>query len=137
VGIGASAGGLEAIERFFDNLPRKTGLAFVIVQHLSPDFKSMMDELLARHTELPIHLVENGMPVEAEHVYLIPPKNEMIISGGRLLLSEQDRHQERTLPIDIFGEGKGCEFVVRLPLTDKRRPRQSRPRAPPLPSVAR
>ena len=102
VGIGASAGGLEAIERFFDNLPRKTGLAFVIVQHLSPDFKSMMDELLARHTELPIHLVENGMPVEAEHVYLIPPKNEMIISGGRLLLSEQDRHQERTLPIDIF-----------------------------------
>ena len=102
VGIGASAGGLEAIERFFDNLPRETGLAFVIVQHLSPDFKSMMDELLARHTELPIHLVENGMPVEAEHVYLIPPKNEMIISGGRLLLSEQDRHQERTLPIDIF-----------------------------------
>ena len=102
VGIGASAGGLEAIERFFDNLPKETGLAFVIVQHLSPDFKSMMDELLARHTELPIHLVENGMPVEAEHVYLIPPKNEMIISGGRLLLSEQERHQERTLPIDIF-----------------------------------
>src|SRR5579863_5437910 len=88
VGIGASAGGLEASERFFDNLPKETGLAFVIVQHLSPDFKSMMDELLARHTELPIHLVENGMPVEAEHVYLIPPKNEMIISGGHLLLSE-------------------------------------------------
>jgi two-component system, chemotaxis family, CheB/CheR fusion protein len=102
VGIGASAGGLEAIERFFDNLPKETGLAFVIVQHLSPDFKSMMDELLARHTELPIHLVENGMPVEADNVYLIPPKNEMIISGGRLLLSEQDRHVERTLPIDIF-----------------------------------
>jgi two-component system CheB/CheR fusion protein len=102
VGIGASAGGLEAIERFFDNLPKETGLAFVIIQHLSPDFKSMMDELLARHTQLPIHLVENGIPVEADHIYLIPPKNEMIISGGRLLLSEQDRHQERTLPIDIF-----------------------------------
>ena len=102
VGIGASAGGLEAIERFFDNLPKETGLAFVIIQHLSPDFKSMMDELLARHTELPIHLVENGIPVEADHVYLIPPKNEMIISAGRLLLSEQERHQERTLPIDIF-----------------------------------
>ena len=65
VGIGASAGGLEALERFFDNLPRETGMAFVIVQHLSPDFRSMMDELLARHTELPIRLVENGMPVEA------------------------------------------------------------------------
>ena len=102
VGIGASAGGLEAIERFFDNLPKETGMAFVIVQHLSPDFKSMMDELLARHTELPIHLVEDGIPVEADHVYLIPPKKEMIISGGRLLLSEQDRQQERTLPIDVF-----------------------------------
>ncbi|HLK89149.1 MAG TPA: chemotaxis protein CheB [Polyangia bacterium] len=102
MGIGASAGGLEAIESFFDNLPKQTGLAFVIIQHLSPDFRSMMDELLARHTELPIKLVENGIPVEADHVYLIPPKNEMIISEGRLLLSEQDRHQERTLPIDIF-----------------------------------
>src|SRR6476469_2447265 len=102
VGIGASAGGLEAIERFFDNLPLDTGMAFVVVQHLSPDFKSMMDELLARHTMLPIHLVEDGMPVEADHVYLIPAKKEMIISGGRLLLSERDRQQELTLPIDMF-----------------------------------
>jgi two-component system CheB/CheR fusion protein len=72
VGIGASAGGLDPLVRFFDNLPRDTGMAFVIVQHLSPDFKSLMDELLARHTLLPIHLVEDGMPVEADHVYLIP-----------------------------------------------------------------
>jgi two-component system CheB/CheR fusion protein len=102
VGIGASAGGLDALERFFDHVPRETGMAFVIVQHLSPDFKSLMDELLARHTRLPIHLVEDGMPVEADHVYLIPPKKEMIISGGRLLLSERDRQQELTLPIDVF-----------------------------------
>jgi len=102
VGIGASAGGLEALERFFDNLPQGTGMAFVVVQHLSPDFKSLMDELLARHTALPIHLVEDGMLVEADHVYLIPPKKEMIISGGRLLLSERDRQQELTLPIDVF-----------------------------------
>src|SRR6185312_14728288 len=101
-GIGASAGGLEQIERFFDSLPSATGMAFVIVQHLSPDFKSMMDELLARHTPLPIYLVENGMAVEADHVYLIPPKMKMIISGGSLLLTEQDREQERTLPIDVF-----------------------------------
>jgi two-component system CheB/CheR fusion protein len=102
VGIGASAGGLDPLVRFFDNLPRDTGMAFVIVQHLSPDFRSLMDELLARHTPLPIQLVENGMPVEADHVYLIPPKKEMIISGGRLLLSERDRQQELTLPIDVF-----------------------------------
>ena len=102
VGIGASAGGLDPLVRFFENLPKDTGMAFVIVQHLSPDFKSLMDELLARHTLLPIHLVEDGMPVEADHVYLIPAKKEMIISGGRLLLSERDRQQELTLPIDMF-----------------------------------
>src|SRR5918912_2033668 len=77
-------------------------MALVIVQHLSPDFKSFRDELLGRHTRLPIHLVEDGMPVEADHVYLIPAKKEMIISGGRLLLSERDRQQELTLPIDVF-----------------------------------
>jgi len=102
VGIGASAGGLDPLVKFFDALPPETGMAFVIVQHLSPDFKSLMDELLARHTRLPIHLVEDGMPVEADHVYLIPAKKEMIISGGRLLLSERDRSQELTLPIDVF-----------------------------------
>jgi two-component system, chemotaxis family, CheB/CheR fusion protein len=102
VGIGASAGGLEALQRFFDNLAADTAMAFVVVQHLSPDFKSLMDELLGRHTKLPIHLVEDAMLVEAGHVYLIPPKKEMIISGGRLLLSERDRQQELSLPIDVF-----------------------------------
>lgn len=102
VGIGASAGGLDPLVCFFDNLSEHTGMAFVIVQHLSPDFKSLMDELLARHTRLPIHLVEDGMVVEADHVYLIPPKKEMIISDGRLLLSERDGQREFTLPIDVF-----------------------------------
>ena len=102
VGIGASAGGLEALQHFFDNLAQDTAMAFVVVQHLSPDFKSLMDELLGRHTRLPIRLVEDGMQVEGGHVYLIPPKKEMIISGGRLLLSERDRQQELSLPIDVF-----------------------------------
>jgi two-component system CheB/CheR fusion protein len=88
VGIGASAGGLEPLTRFFDHLPADTGIAFVVIQHLSPDFKSLMDELLARHTRLPIRPVEDGMPVHGDHIYLIPPRKEMIISGGRLLLSE-------------------------------------------------
>ncbi len=102
VGIGASAGGLEALERFFASVPVDSGMAFVVVQHLSPDFRSLMDELLARRTSLPIHLVEDGMRIEADHVYLIPPKKEMIISEGRLLLSERDQKQELTLPIDVF-----------------------------------
>jgi two-component system CheB/CheR fusion protein len=102
VGIGASAGGLEALERFFANVPLDSGMAFVVVQHLSPDFRSLMDELLARRTKLPIRLVEDGMRIEPDHVYLIPPKKEMIIADGKLLLSERDQKQELTLPIDVF-----------------------------------
>lgn len=102
VGIGASAGGLEALERFFGSLPDQPGMAFVVIQHLSPDFKSLMDELLARHTKLPIQLVTDGVVVEPNHVYLIPPRMEMIISGGRLLLSERAPVPEFTLPIDVF-----------------------------------
>ena len=102
VGIGASAGGLEALESFFHELPTGTGMAFVVVQHLSPDFRSVMSDLLGRHTTLPIHLVEDGMPVQANHVYLIPPNKEMIIAEGRLLLSERERAHELSLPIDVF-----------------------------------
>lgn len=102
VGIGASAGGLEALEQFFNAMPSETGLAFVVVQHLSPDFKSLMDELLAHRTKMPIHRVEDGMVVEANAVYLIPPKKEMIISEGRLLLTDKDPKQALTLPIDRF-----------------------------------
>jgi two-component system CheB/CheR fusion protein len=102
VGIGASAGGLDALERFFENLPEKSGAAFVIVQHLSPDFKSLLNEILQRRTKLPIHLVENGMLVQPDHIYVIPPKKEMIISAGRLLLSERGRDHDLSLPIDVF-----------------------------------
>ncbi|HEY2366237.1 MAG TPA: chemotaxis protein CheB, partial [Polyangiaceae bacterium] len=102
VGIGASAGGLEALESFFHEVPLDTGMAFVVVQHLSPDFRSVMSDLLGRQTSLPIHLVEDGMPVQANHVYLIPPKTEMIIAEGRLLLSERERAHELSLPIDVF-----------------------------------
>src|SRR5215831_5061707 len=79
VGIGASAGGLESLEQLFDALPSDTGLAFVIVQHLSPDFKSVMDELIARHSEMPVVLADTGMAVEEDHIYLMPPRKEMII----------------------------------------------------------
>jgi two-component system CheB/CheR fusion protein len=102
VGIGASAGGLEAIEHFFDHVPENSGLAFVIVQHLSPDFKSLMDELLARHTKLPIHRVEDGMAIQPNAVYLIPRKKNMILSFGKLLLTDQDQKSGLNLPIDIF-----------------------------------
>ena len=102
VGIGASAGGLEALEVFFDNVPSDTRMAFIVVQHLSPDFKSMMAQLLARHTTLTIHNVEQGMRVQPGSVYLIPPKKEMIISGGKLRLTDKVDSQAPHFPIDQF-----------------------------------
>lgn len=83
-------------------MPEDSGMAFVVIQHLSPDFKSMMDELLARRTKIPVRQVEDGMRVEPNHIYLIPAKKEMIISGGALLLSDKSASQELTLPIDVF-----------------------------------
>jgi two-component system CheB/CheR fusion protein len=102
VGMGASAGGLESLEDFFDNMQADSGLAFVVIQHLSPDFKSLMDELLSRHTQIAIHRVEDGMVVEPNSIYLIPPKKEMIISDGKLLLTDKDPSEGLSLPIDTF-----------------------------------
>lgn len=110
VALGASAGGLEALEKFFDNMPVDSGLAFVVVQHLSPDFKSLMDELLARHTKLAIHRVTDGMTIEANSIYLIPPKKEMIVSGGKLLLTDKDPSQGLSLPIDTFLRSLANDF---------------------------
>ncbi len=102
VGVGASAGGLESLEQFFSNLPPNPGMAFVVVQHLSPDFRSVMDELLARHSDLPIQQAEHNIEVEPNRVYLLPPKKEMIIHERRLLLSDKERTHGLTLPIDHF-----------------------------------
>ena len=102
VGIGASAGGLEALEQLFDRLPADTGMAFVVVQHLSPDFKSLMDEIIRRHTEMAVFRVTNGIKVQRNCVYLIPAGKEMIISEGCLLLTDKDPHEALTLPIDHF-----------------------------------
>lgn len=102
VGIGASAGGLEALERFFDALPADTGLAYVVVQHLSPDYKSLMVELLSKRTPMHVCRVENGMRVEPDTVYLIPPKQNMLICNGALLLTEQGPRHSVNLPIDLF-----------------------------------
>ncbi len=102
VGIGASAGGLESLEQLFAEMPADTGMAFVVVQHLSPDFRSLMDELIARHSDMPVRLAEDGVLVQANHVYLMPPKKEMIIRDRRLILTDKDPSQGLSLPIDQF-----------------------------------
>jgi len=99
--IGASAGGLDALERFFDFCAVDSNAAFVVVQHLSPDHKSMMSNLLARHTGMPVIVVEDEMPIQGNHVYLIPPGAIMHVSTGHLHLTPKNP-RGLTLPIDIF-----------------------------------
>jgi len=102
VGVGASAGGLEALQEFFKNTPDDPGVAFVVIQHLSPDYKSLMDELLARHTQMDIHRVKDGTGLKANHIYLIPPRKNMTIFRGKLYLTEQEPSRMVNMPIDIF-----------------------------------
>lgn len=103
VGIGASAGGLVALEEFFTHMPSDSGLAFVLIQHLSPDYKSMMAELLSKYTKMPVNQAAEGMEVEPNHVYLIPPKVNLTIENNILhLVSRENKPHQLHLPIDIF-----------------------------------
>jgi two-component system CheB/CheR fusion protein len=101
VAIGASAGGLDALEKLFSTLPPDTGAAFLVIQHLSPDHKSMMANLLSRHTSMPVLVAEQDMPVEPNHVYLIPPGAIMHMGDGYLRLTPKNP-RTLTLPIDVF-----------------------------------
>ena len=102
VGIGASAGGLEALERFLKAMPDNSGMAFVIIQHLSPDFKSLMHELLARHTRMTIVPVMATTNIRANTIYLLPPRKEMVMSGGKLFVHERPTDQPLIMPINVF-----------------------------------
>ncbi|BBM85738.1 chemotaxis protein CheB [Candidatus Uabimicrobium amorphum] len=99
--VGASAGGIEALENLFSSLPQQMGIAFVVIQHLSPDLKSIMDEILSRRTEMEVLIVEDGMVVKQNKVYLLPPNREVIINGGILYLREKD-NDTLSLPINTF-----------------------------------
>ncbi|MBL0386438.1 PAS domain-containing protein [Tumebacillus sp. ITR2] len=104
VGIGASAGGLEALERFFDFVPSATGASYVIVQHLSPEHKSFMAELLARHTTMHISVVTNELKIEPNQIYLIPPRKFMTVRDGVLRLNDYATKRDSLQPIDDFFE---------------------------------
>ena len=110
VGIGASAGGLEAIETFFSNVPADSGLAYIIVQHLSPDYISLMPEILIKRTSLPLHTAEDGMRVEPNNIYLIPRKMNMKIFQSKLHLTEKNNLHILNLPIDIFLQSLAEDF---------------------------
>ena len=104
VGIGASAGGLAAFEAFFSGMPKDAapGMAFVLVQHLAPDHKSMLAELIRRYTPMPVVEVEDAMTVQVNHVYIIAPNHDMALLHGCLQLLEPTAPRGQRLPIDFF-----------------------------------
>jgi two-component system, chemotaxis family, CheB/CheR fusion protein len=102
VGIGASAGGLEAFSRLLAALPNNTGMAFVLVQHLDPNHESVLTELLARTTSLPVLEIKDGTSVQANTVYVIPPNTNLAIAGGVLQLSSRTAGRGQHRPIDDF-----------------------------------
>jgi two-component system CheB/CheR fusion protein len=102
VGIGASAGGLEALEQFLGRVPEGSGLAFVVVQHLDPTREGYMPELLQRVTRMKVAPVKDGVRVQTDHVYVIPPNKDLSILGGALHLLAPASPRGLRLPIDYF-----------------------------------
>ena len=102
VGIGGSAGSLEALEQFFSHMPPDQGIGFVLVPHLDPTHKGMMPELLQRCTRMPVVQAEDQMPVVANHIYIIPPNKDMSILSGALDLHEPAAPRGWRTPIDYF-----------------------------------
>lgn len=113
VAIGASAGGLEALNVMFDNVPNDHA-SYIILQHLSPDYKSIMKELLERHTTLQIRIAKNDMPIDMNCIYIMPHDQNLIVQEGKFKLLE--RTKAPNLSIDIFmaslAEEKGNEAIA-------------------------
>lgn len=104
VGIGASAGGLEAIQEFFDHMPATDDIAFVIVQHLSSEHKSLLVELVARHTQLKVAEAGDEMEASPHNVYVIPNNKILTIERGKLRLSDKAQIKAPNTAIDKFLE---------------------------------
>ena len=102
VGLGASAGGLAALETFFEQIPTDTGAAFMVIQHLSPDYQSHMPEILSRRTSMKTLQMTEGVTPVANTVYLLPPNQHVRLRDNQLLLEERINDGELSLPIDLF-----------------------------------
>jgi two-component system, chemotaxis family, CheB/CheR fusion protein len=110
VGVGVSAGGLEALERLFHRMPPDTGAAFVVIQHLSPDFKSLMKELMDRFTQLETVAVHGRTKLKANTIYLLTPRRNMFIEGNEVYTVERESDQKHSLPINLFFRSLAAEW---------------------------
>jgi chemotaxis response regulator CheB len=102
VGIGASAGGLDALTELLQHLPPDTGMGFVLVQHLDPEHESALTQILSRATSMPVCEVVDNLPVETNHIYVIPPNRALNIAKGKLKLSPRSKSQGPLRTIDFF-----------------------------------
>src|SRR5919106_3140341 len=102
VGIGASAGGLKALQTFFEALPNDTGLAYVVVTHLHPEHESHLAELLQAHTRMKVSQVLGRVDIESNHVYVIPPNRNILVSDSHLETSAFEEPRGHRTPVDDF-----------------------------------
>lgn len=102
VGIGASAGGVEALEGFFRGVPDKPGMAFVVVTHLNPDRESVLHEIVGRYTSLEVSKAVDNQQVEFDRVYVLPADAILSIEGRRLFIRKPPAGKRERKPIDIF-----------------------------------
>ncbi|MBN2160325.1 MAG: PAS domain-containing protein [Spirochaetes bacterium] len=120
IGIGASAGGLEALELFLSKIPSDSGSAFIVIQHLSPDHETSMDSILHKHTDMEVAKIEDGMAVQKNHVYVNPPNKQIAIFNRTFQLFEQDAPGRMNLPIDYFFQSLAqdqCERAIGIILS--------------------
>lgn len=102
VGVGASAGGLEAFQKLLRNIPMDSGMAYVLVQHLAPAHESLLPEILARETSLPVHEITDAINIAPNHVYIIPENKVLTVYDGKLRLDPRDKGNKLNLVIDQF-----------------------------------
>ncbi|GAB3791021.1 hypothetical protein GCM10028818_61790 [Spirosoma horti] len=100
--IGVSAGGHEPLWTFFDSVPANSGIAFIVIQHLNRDYISIADQLLAKHTNMPVHWATDNLEVKPNCVYLLPINKMMTIDEGRLQLQDRLREDRSNWAVDIF-----------------------------------
>src|SRR6478609_542571 len=116
VAIGASAGGLEAIHEFFDNMPSNGNFSFVIIQHLSPDYKSLLVELVSKHTHMKVYEATHNAVIEPNCVYVIPNDKLLAVHQGRLQLADKNFEKAPNTAIDFFlrslAEDQGSKAIA-------------------------
>ena len=114
VGVGASAGGVEALEALFRGMPANPGVAFVIVTHLAPKRESMLPEILARDTRMPVHVAAHDQPILCNHIYVAPPDTVLEIKKGRLRIRALEDGRERAQIDSFFAASMKPQVLTRM-----------------------